>query len=370
MQKPTGTHITIRDVAAAAGCSHATVSRVLRGEPRVNEELREKVKAAASKLGYRVNPLVASLMAAHNTRSARRTVTANIAWINTHPDKNYWHANPHNNFYYQAAKKHVLDRGFGFDEVWALELGMTAMRLNEILHARGIYGLLVSQSCKVFMNIGFDAANFSVAAIGPIDTGQLAWNRATVSSRQNMEVVYENLRERNYNRIGVTVPIRAFKKDQIKQFNRQKYESVRKIIPESTRAGLAGFYYQQSFQIKSDRLAPFMYDRDDEANFLEDLSAWIKKAKPDAVICSDRAVYQAIENAGLKVPNDVGIAHLSLSSDVKGWSGMNNQPEHQAHAAVDLLCSSLQYGHPGLPKVARSVFIPGQWQDGWTAPQR
>jgi LacI family transcriptional regulator len=51
----------IRDVAELAAVSVATVSRVLNGEPNVDAELRERVRAAAAQLGYRPNRLARNL---------------------------------------------------------------------------------------------------------------------------------------------------------------------------------------------------------------------------------------------------------------------------------------------------------------------
>ena len=51
----------IRGVAAAAGVSPATVSRVLNGNSDVNAELRARVLAAVSELGYRPNGAARSL---------------------------------------------------------------------------------------------------------------------------------------------------------------------------------------------------------------------------------------------------------------------------------------------------------------------
>lgn len=54
-------HPTIIDVAAAAGVSKATVSRVLRGEDRVSAETRTTVMRAVKSVGYRPNVVARSL---------------------------------------------------------------------------------------------------------------------------------------------------------------------------------------------------------------------------------------------------------------------------------------------------------------------
>lgn len=53
--------VTIRDVAAVAGVSPATVSRVLNGDLRVARALAEQVHGAAARLGYRPNRQARSL---------------------------------------------------------------------------------------------------------------------------------------------------------------------------------------------------------------------------------------------------------------------------------------------------------------------
>ena len=53
--------VTIRDVAAAAGVSHQTVSRVLNRRPDVANDTRERVLAAMERLGYRPHALARGL---------------------------------------------------------------------------------------------------------------------------------------------------------------------------------------------------------------------------------------------------------------------------------------------------------------------
>lgn len=53
--------ITIHDVAREAGVSIKTVSRVMRDEPKVSEETRQAVRAAAQRLDYRPHPSASAL---------------------------------------------------------------------------------------------------------------------------------------------------------------------------------------------------------------------------------------------------------------------------------------------------------------------
>lgn len=54
-------NVTLADVAAGAGVSIATASRALSGKPRVSREMVDRVRAVASELGYRVDPIARAL---------------------------------------------------------------------------------------------------------------------------------------------------------------------------------------------------------------------------------------------------------------------------------------------------------------------
>lgn len=70
----------IEDVAAAAGVSMKTVSRVLNDEPNVREETRSKVQAAVERLQYKPNPSARSL-------AGQRAYV--VALIYDNPSSNY-----------------------------------------------------------------------------------------------------------------------------------------------------------------------------------------------------------------------------------------------------------------------------------------
>jgi len=57
--------VTIRDVAALAGVSHQTVSRVINNSERVTPSTRKRVEGAIKELGYRPNAIARSMAKGH-----------------------------------------------------------------------------------------------------------------------------------------------------------------------------------------------------------------------------------------------------------------------------------------------------------------
>lgn len=74
---------TIKDVATAAGVTAGTVSRALRGDPRVIESTRRRILEAADKLGYRPNLQARGLQTGRT--GAIGLACPSGAWILMHP---------------------------------------------------------------------------------------------------------------------------------------------------------------------------------------------------------------------------------------------------------------------------------------------
>ena len=60
--------ITVKDIAALAGVSPSTVSRVCNNHPSISKETRERVHKAMAELGYETNPSPSNTQAAHPIR--------------------------------------------------------------------------------------------------------------------------------------------------------------------------------------------------------------------------------------------------------------------------------------------------------------
>ena len=94
---PRLSHPTIRDVAALAGTSLKTVSRVVNGEPGVSPELGERVRVAIERLDYRRN-----LAASNLRRSGGRTRSIGLLLSNM--------INPLDGAIQRAIEEAALDR--------------------------------------------------------------------------------------------------------------------------------------------------------------------------------------------------------------------------------------------------------------------
>ncbi|ABY35238.1 MAG TPA: LacI family transcriptional regulator [Chloroflexus aurantiacus] len=74
----TASKVTLKDVAARAGVSYQTVSKVLNGDMQVAPETMERIQAAVQELGYRPNRI------ARNMR-AGRSFMIGYSWTQTEP---------------------------------------------------------------------------------------------------------------------------------------------------------------------------------------------------------------------------------------------------------------------------------------------
>jgi DNA-binding LacI/PurR family transcriptional regulator len=87
---------TIKDIAAEAGVSKSAVSRALLGQGEVSTEAREKIEAAADRLGYVANAMAAGL------RSRTRTLGVVLRDINR----------PYYGALYSAMQRRAEERGY------------------------------------------------------------------------------------------------------------------------------------------------------------------------------------------------------------------------------------------------------------------
>lgn len=96
------------------------------------------------------------------------------------------------------------------------------------------------------------------------------------------------------------------------------------------------------------------------------LKRWIRKYKPDVILCEDVNIRGLLEEWGMSVPEDVALAHLALGPDTPEWSGMKIDGSFLGAACVDLLLSQIQHNQRGIPEHAYEMLLRSRWVRGTT----
>jgi len=337
---------TLQDVADRAGVHRTTVSLALRSHPSIPPATRERIQTVATKLGYRANPLVTALMRSRRTGQAvKHTV---LAYVSNHPTRHGWRPpeSPEPDFFPGAAQR-AKELGYKLEHFWMAEPGMSPARFADILSARGIHGVLVGRLPVRKHELELDWARFSCVALGlTLESPRLhhvAENHAYTTRHSMMECI-----ARGYRRIGFVF-------------------STPNDYPRVGDRWLGGYLSQQLRLAPKDRVPPYQEDASDRAAFL----AWFRRWRPDALLVSRAPpIIGWLEEAGVRVPADVGIVELRNERPELGHAGVFYEPAKVGALGVEMLVGLIHRCESGVPSDPHEILLTGVWLDGKTLPPR
>jgi DNA-binding LacI/PurR family transcriptional regulator len=329
-------------VARALNLSHSTVSLALRNSPKIPEERRKQIRKTAQKMGYRPNP-AASALAHFKRSSAIAPVRAALAWLNLWPDPKNLRRHVEFDRYWQGASSSARKLGYDLDEIIP-EPGSSPERIERILFHRGIGGILIPPHPKPIDWGRFRWENFSAVRFGrSVTTPEV--NVVTADHVANTVLAFNEIRARGYERVGF----------------------VTGLGRERGHLFEAGFLFAQRFVAPSLRL-PIHTITEPQAS-QAGLERWLKKEKPDAVLTDEPAVPGMLKCAGVKIPDDIGLAVTSLL-DIDADAGIDQHPEEIGRVGVLAVVSLINDNALGIPAILRQTLIEGTWVDGSTLPPR
>ena len=158
--------ITLQQIARTAGCSLATVSYALRADARIRPETRALVQEVAKQLGYRPNPRFSALMS-HIRRSRPVAAGERIAFVWVHTPRTEWAKDPFLQRVFFGAKARAEALGYGLEQFWTAERGITDRRLSQVMKSRGIVGVLLSPVMhEAEVTLALEWSCFAPAVIG------------------------------------------------------------------------------------------------------------------------------------------------------------------------------------------------------------
>ncbi|MCB1207592.1 MAG: LacI family DNA-binding transcriptional regulator [Verrucomicrobiae bacterium] len=333
---------TLHDLAKVAGVSVMTVSRALRGEPRVAPETRRRLLALAEEMGYTPDPDLARLM--HRVRSRKkvkfRAVIAVIReWV---PEDNLLGPS-----YQYVSLEAIRDRarghGYEVEEFWLGRNGLTPRKLESILQARGIEAVIVSPQSNRLLCAEVDYTPFASVAFG-YAMREPALHMCAGNMTLGIQTAAEELRSLGYRRIGVAVTSWIINRSQF---------------------GYSGglFHFQQSLP-EGDRVPILHLPHNRIERGQDSFSSWMREHNPDVLISFDTHVPDWLKHLGRRIPEDTGFVVHDWTSSMSGYAGIYQRRNHLAAAAVDLIATQLSQNERGVPQVPRQIMIPPQWVPG------
>jgi DNA-binding LacI/PurR family transcriptional regulator len=337
----------LRDVAAKVGVSHVTVSLALRGDSRISTERRKEIAAVAERLGYRPDPMLASLSA---YRQAKKPIAirSTIAWLNQWPDPRQLRRFQEFDAYWRGAQDYAHRLGYRLEE-FIVGGDMTPARLQQILLARNVRGILIPPHAAGLKLDGFDWNQFSVVRLG-ISVAEPRVHIVTSDQMNCAATAFGRMWARGYRRIGYVTSHR---------FDRNTGGNFR-----------AGYLSAQDVHVPLRRhLSPLMISEDSTLTDVRALRRWLRSTKVDAILGGLGNLSTVLASAHCQVPQDIGVAALSRL-DGKFDAGVDQNSVEVGRVALATLAGLVHQNERGIPEYCRRVLVEGRWVDGASLPDR
>ncbi|MEM9158403.1 MAG: LacI family DNA-binding transcriptional regulator [Verrucomicrobiota bacterium] len=328
---------TIQTVAKALGLSKATVSRALRGLPGQSEETRQRILEEAKRQGYTQHPLISALMSDLRFKKSSHYSPV-IALIHCLP----WGIKIHGNItiFKDAARKHAESLGYTIEEFFINDPDMSPKRLIGILKARGIRGAIFEHFWKSDVELDIDLSEFAAVAIN-FTLKKPDLHRVVSDQYGNVLLAIEQLQNRGYKRIGLSIPLMN------ESFTNFKREAALHVAHQ---------------QMKEEDRIPMHILRPKSSR--ESFEKWIRDHKPEVVLSIDPHTPKIIEEMGLEVPKDIGFVHLGWHPELDAFAGIDPNWELMAVTAANQVIDQMNRNEFGIPKKPIVTLISGDWTDG------
>ncbi|MDR0901813.1 MAG: LacI family DNA-binding transcriptional regulator [Opitutaceae bacterium] len=341
-------HATQNDVAKKAGVDRSTVSLALRGSVNIPEKTRARVRAAAAELGYEPDPMLSALAYYRNSRR-KKAYHGTLAWLMSAGSSKDWGGDWRAVTMYKetwlGARERAPAHGYNLEVFEMLAGGLTPQRVAGMFRSRNITGLLIGPQPRPNTEMDFPWGDFSSVTTSFTLLRPHLHTVAGAYYRDMMQTM-QNIRSLGYRRVGLV------------------YSKM--VDARLTHYYLAG--YLADCHLHGPEKPPPPLDPGDG-----DFGKWFRRARPDAIVAAGLAaevIEAMLRRAGLRAPDDVGLARLPPDMPGGFFAGMCENSRQIGATAIDMLVSLVQQGIRGCPDHPRYTHIDGVWSPGASLPPR
>lgn len=333
----------MKHVARAAGVSLMTVSLALRRDPSIPAATRDRIIGFAERMGYRRNPLVSALMAGLRGWHPRGREAHVIAYVESYPSDAPPQQLASLRRFYEGATEGAARHGYRLEVFRLGHGGLTEAQLERVLGARGIRGAVFAPFPQTNSALARSWENHALAAVG-FSLARPRLHRAVNHQLHSIRLAMTELLARGYRRIGLAIG---------------RHEDAR-----VERNWLSSVLLAQHDHVGTDRSFPLLYE---ERIDRRALLAWLRRHRPEVVVSTEENVRAMLHAATARGLGRIGFAHMHLTAELAGCTGIDQNNERVGAAAVDLVVEQLHANSYGLPEIPKTVLIEGKWIPGTTA---
>lgn len=337
--------ITQAAIARKAGVTQATVSLALRNHPSVSPTVRNRIVELAESMGYRPDPMLASLVAYRRSLQSA-SFQGVLAWVTNYPTAEGW-SNGQQVGYFKGARQRAEELGYKVEEIWLGEYRANPERFKQVLLARGIQGLLLAPQMQPKTTIDLDWSQFSAVTFGyTLQSPRL--HMVMNHQFRNMTHLIRELHDQGHRRVGIAMPA---SQDERAENNY-----------------LAAYLVEQLKLRRADRVQSFVRRRIDRTAFLR----WVERNRPEIVVTGlsmAERMREWLTAAGYEIPGDIGLALPNVPFEGRFFSGIDENPLLVGASAVDSLVGMLHRNERGVPDYTRYILIEGHWFEGNSLPR-
>ena len=336
---PGSTPMTITALAKELGLAKSTVSDALRGTGQVASSTRERVRQEAERLGYRPDPMMSAFSRYRKKESpARGAVIAMVVQ--------------------QVERSQVFEQGvedsaqLGYQlQIFALDDYETQSALARVLHARGIAGVIFSETSSpikleadVWRHLacvyagpypggGDGDCPIDLVRQNPFDCVVEAWNRA---------------RALRAKRIGLVLPLPA--------------QTMNHLDVKT----LAAYQYLQTGERGAPKLRPLLGALDATQKTVAD---WLQRNRPDVVLGAINSLYHKLRNSGARIPEELRFIALRKSGQRTDIAGMLVDRKQVNKVAIRHLDSLIRHRTADVANHQTTLVLKPEWSPGASFPE-
>jgi LacI family transcriptional regulator len=357
---PENKRVTLADIAKADGTHVTTVSLAMRNSPRLAAATRERIQTLARKMGYVPDPAMQALVS-YRTATRKNVSPTVLAYLTNWTTRWGWKETTGHPQFFEGAKASAEEMGYKLEHFWVREPNLTYKRLNKILQARSIRGVIVASYTRGgddYLALDWDA--FSAIKIDYLPHEPVLHN-VTNNQCSIVRLAMKEAMKAGYERIGFVMH-RGWDHSVDRMFT-AGYLCAQQDLPEDQL--LPAYIFPDKEPVED-----WIDERSDVHPAVGPFKQWYDRHHPEVIISKASFVLPLLEELKIRVPEDVAFIDIFHEGQLNSaLAGVAQNHRAVGALAVEILAGRLSHHKVGLPKAPTTTYVDGHWMDGGSLPQ-